>query len=44
MPFTEAVSFQIHCSDQDEVDHYWTRLSEGGEEGPCWWLKGRAGG
>lgn len=41
--FTEAVSFQIMCTDQDEVDHYWTRLSEGGEEGPCGWLKDRFG-
>ena len=41
--FSEAVSFQIHCGDQDEVDHYWTRLSEGGEEGPCVWLKDRFG-
>jgi predicted 3-demethylubiquinone-9 3-methyltransferase (glyoxalase superfamily) len=37
--FTEAISFQIMCADQDEVDHYWTRLAEGGEEGPCGWLK-----
>lgn len=42
-PFTEAVSFQIHCGDQDEVDHYWTRLAEGGEEGQCGWLKDRFG-
>ena len=41
--FTEAVSFQIDCADQDEVDHYWTRLAEGGEEGPCGWLKDRFG-
>lgn len=41
--FTEAVSFQIPCADQDEVDHYWDRLSEGGEEGPCGWLKDRFG-
>lgn len=41
--FTEAVSFQIHCTDQDEVDHYWNKLSEGGEEGPCGWLKDRYG-
>ena len=41
--FTEAISFQIHCADQDEVDHYWTRLSDGGEEGPCGWLKDRFG-
>ena len=31
--FNEAISFQIMCADQDEVDHYWNRLSDGGEEG-----------
>jgi len=41
--FSEAISFQIICADQDEVDHYWTRLTEGGEEGPCGWLKDRFG-
>jgi predicted 3-demethylubiquinone-9 3-methyltransferase (glyoxalase superfamily) len=41
--FTEAISFQIICADQEEVDHYWTRLTEGGEEGPCGWLKDRFG-
>ena len=41
--FNEAISFQIHCKDQDEVDHYWERLGEGGEEGPCGWLKDRFG-
>ncbi len=41
--FTEAISFQIPCADQDEVDHYWARLSEGGEQGPCGWLKDRYG-
>ncbi len=41
--FDEAVSFQIHCETQDEVDYYWERLSEGGEEGPCGWLKDRYG-
>ena len=41
--FDEAVSFQVHCADQDEVDHYWAKLSEGGSEGPCGWLKDRYG-
>jgi predicted 3-demethylubiquinone-9 3-methyltransferase (glyoxalase superfamily) len=41
--FSEAISLQISCADQDEVDHYWNRLSEGGEEGPCGWLKDRYG-
>jgi predicted 3-demethylubiquinone-9 3-methyltransferase (glyoxalase superfamily) len=41
--FDEAVSFQIDCETQDEVDYYWDRLSEGGEEGPCGWLKDRYG-
>jgi predicted 3-demethylubiquinone-9 3-methyltransferase (glyoxalase superfamily) len=41
--FSEAVSFQIECADQAEVDHYWEALSEGGEQGPCGWLKDRFG-
>jgi predicted 3-demethylubiquinone-9 3-methyltransferase (glyoxalase superfamily) len=41
--FDEAVSFQIDCRTQDEIDSYWERLSEGGEEGPCGWLKDRYG-
>ncbi|MCN9240489.1 VOC family protein [Streptomyces sp. RY43-2] len=42
--FNEAVSFQIHCADQEEVDHYWTRLAEGGgEPGPCGWIKDKYG-
>jgi predicted 3-demethylubiquinone-9 3-methyltransferase (glyoxalase superfamily) len=41
--FNEAVSFQIYCDDQDEVDYYWSKLSEGGEEGPCGWLKDKFG-
>ena len=41
--FSEAVSLLISCADQDEVDYYWARLSEGGEEGQCGWLKDRYG-
>ncbi|SDN66063.1 VOC family protein [Actinacidiphila guanduensis] len=42
--FDEAISFQIPCADQEEVDYYWSRLTEGGgEEGPCGWLKDRFG-
>ena len=41
--FNEALSLQINCETQDEVDEFWTRLSEGGEEGPCGWLKDRYG-
>ena len=42
-PFTEAISLLINCADQDEIDYYWAKLSEGGEEGPCGWLKDRYG-
>jgi predicted 3-demethylubiquinone-9 3-methyltransferase (glyoxalase superfamily) len=41
--FNEAVSFQVECTSQEEVDAYWSALSEGGEEGPCGWLKDRFG-
>src|SRR5437870_4240167 len=41
--FTEAVSFQVSCETQEEVDEYWGKLSDGGEEGPCGWLKDRFG-
>lgn len=41
--FTEAVSFQVHCQDQDEVDYFWKKLSAGGTEGPCGWLKDKYG-
>lgn len=41
--FSEAVSFQIFCDTQAEIDHYWNKLSSGGEEGPCGWLKDKFG-
>ena len=41
--FTEAVSFVIDCESQEEVDHYWNKLSEGGQEQPCGWLKDKYG-
>lgn len=41
--FTEAVSFSVDCKTQEEVDEYWTKLSEGGQEGPCGWLKDKYG-
>lgn len=42
-PFTEAVSFQVRCESQAEVDEYWDKLVEGGTPGPCGWLKDRFG-
>jgi len=41
--FDEAVSFQINCETEDDVDYYWERLSEGGKEGPCGWLQDKYG-
>ena len=41
--FSEAVSFQIACADQAEVDRLWSALSEGGTPGQCGWLKDRWG-
>jgi predicted 3-demethylubiquinone-9 3-methyltransferase (glyoxalase superfamily) len=40
---SEAISFQLPCDSQDEVDDYWEKLTDGGEEGPCGWLKDRFG-
>jgi predicted 3-demethylubiquinone-9 3-methyltransferase (glyoxalase superfamily) len=40
---SEAISFQIPCADQDEVDYYWNHLTEGGDEGPCGWLHDKFG-
>ncbi|HUC48422.1 MAG TPA: VOC family protein [Xanthobacteraceae bacterium] len=41
--FSEAVSFQVMCDSQKEIDHFWTRLSDGGRESQCGWLKDRFG-
>jgi predicted 3-demethylubiquinone-9 3-methyltransferase (glyoxalase superfamily) len=41
--FSEAISFQIHCDDQKEIDYFWAKLADGGEEGPCGWLKDKYG-
>ena len=41
--FNEAISFQIPCADQDEVDRYWDALVAGGGEGPCGWLTDKFG-
>ncbi|CAA9481047.1 MAG: 3-demethylubiquinone-9 3-methyltransferase [uncultured Solirubrobacteraceae bacterium] len=41
--FSEAVSFMVECETQEEIDYFWERLTDGGEEGPCGWLKDRYG-
>ncbi len=41
--FTEAVSFSVDCKTQAEVDEFWEKLSAGGQEGPCGWLKDKYG-
>ena len=41
--FDEAISFQVNCESQEELDEFWVKLSDGGSEGPCGWLKDRFG-
>lgn len=41
--FDEAVSFQVMCDTQEEIDRFWSKLSQGGREGPCGWLKDKFG-
>jgi predicted 3-demethylubiquinone-9 3-methyltransferase (glyoxalase superfamily) len=41
--FTEAISFLVDCENQEEVDYLWEKLTEGGEPGPCGWLKDKYG-
>lgn len=41
--FNEAISLQVPCETQEEIDYYWNKLSEGGEKGQCGWLKDKYG-
>ena len=41
--FTEAISFVVNCESQEEVDYYWGKLTDGGEESQCGWLKDKFG-
>ena len=41
--FTEAISLSVDCKDQEEVDRYWSKLSRGGQESQCGWLKDKYG-
>lgn len=41
--FTEAMSMYVNCQDQEEVDYFWNKLTEGGNEGQCGWLKDKYG-
>ncbi|MEJ1239745.1 VOC family protein [Chryseolinea sp. T2] len=43
VPFSEGVSLTVHCENQEEVDYYWNKLTEGGKESMCGWLKDRFG-
>ncbi|MEX1247482.1 MAG: VOC family protein [Anaerolineales bacterium] len=42
-PFTEAISLLVDCKDQAEIDYFWEKLTAGGQEGPCGWLKDKFG-
>jgi len=41
--FDEAISFQVNCESQEEIDRYWAAFADGGQEGPCGWVKDRYG-
>jgi predicted 3-demethylubiquinone-9 3-methyltransferase (glyoxalase superfamily) len=41
--FNEAISFQVHCKTQEEIDYFWSKLTEGGQESRCGWLKDKFG-
>ena len=41
--FNEAVSFVVNCETQEEIDYYWNKLTRGGQEGKCGWLKDKFG-
>lgn len=41
--FNEAISFVVNCQTQEEIDYYWNKLTEGGQESMCGWLKDRFG-
>jgi len=41
--FNEAMSLLVNCADQEEIDYYWAKLTEGGEESQCGWLKDKYG-
>lgn len=41
--FSEAISFQVMCESQNEIDHFWEKLGDGGQERPCGWLKDKYG-
>lgn len=43
IPFTEAISFIVNCETQEEIDHFWEKLTDGGEEVMCGWLKDKFG-